>query len=62
VVDSTGLKIFGAGEWKVRQHWVGKRRTWRKTDLAVDETRKDIIGIEVTTPAWGDSEILCPAC
>jgi len=29
VVDSTGLKIFGEGEWKVRQHGVGKRRTWR---------------------------------
>jgi len=27
VVDSTGLKIFGEGEWKVREHGVGKRRT-----------------------------------
>jgi hypothetical protein len=25
VVDSTGLKIYGEGEWKVRQHGVGKR-------------------------------------
>jgi hypothetical protein len=58
VVDSTGLKIFGEGEWKVRQHGVGKRRTWRKIHLAVDETTKDIIGIEVTTADWGDSEIL----
>ncbi|TMQ77498.1 Mobile element protein [Candidatus Accumulibacter phosphatis] len=39
MVDSTGLKIFGTGEWKVRQHWVGKRRTWRKTDLAVESCR-----------------------
>jgi hypothetical protein len=58
VVDSTGLKIFGEGEWKVRQHGVGKRRTWRKIHLAVDESTKDIIGIEVTTADWGDSEIL----
>jgi hypothetical protein len=58
VVDSTGLKIFGEGEWKVRQHGVGKRRTWRKIHLAVDESTKDIIGIEVTTAEWGDSEIL----
>jgi hypothetical protein len=36
VVDSTGLKIYGEGEWKVRQHGVGKRRTWRKVHLAVD--------------------------
>jgi hypothetical protein len=57
VVDSSGLKIFGEGEWKVRQHGVGKRRTWRKIHLAVDETAKDIIGIEVTTAAWHDSEV-----
>jgi Transposase DDE domain len=57
VVDSTGLKIFGEGEWKVRQHGVGKRRTWRKIHLAVDEGAKDIIGIEVTTADWGDSEV-----
>ena len=58
VVDSTGLKIFGEGEWKVRQHGVGKRRTWRKIHLAVDETQKDVIGIEITTADWGDSEVL----
>ena len=57
VVGATGLKIFGEGEWKVRQHGVGKRRTWRKIQLAVDETAKDIIGIEVTTADWHDSEV-----
>jgi len=30
VVDSTGVKVFGEGEWKVRQHGWSKRRTWRK--------------------------------
>jgi len=58
VVDSTGLKIFGEGEWKVRRHGAGKRRPGRKVHLSVDETTKDIIGIEVTATAWGDSEIL----
>ena len=57
VVDSAGLKIFGEGEWKVRQHGVGKCRTWRKIHLAVDETAKDIIGIDVTTADWHDSEV-----
>ena len=37
VVDSTGLKVFGEGEWKVRQHGWSKRRLWRKLHLAVDE-------------------------
>lgn len=31
VMDSTGLKIYGEGEWKVRMHGVSKRRTWRKS-------------------------------
>ena len=30
VVDSTGLKVFGEGEWKMRKHGKSKRRTWRK--------------------------------
>src|SRR5215475_15077625 len=36
VVDSTGVKVYGEGEWKVRQHGVGKRRTWPKRHLCVD--------------------------
>lgn len=36
VVDSTGLKIFGEGEWKVRKHGYSKRRTWRKLHLGAD--------------------------
>jgi len=57
VVDATGLKVFGEGECKVRQHGVGKRRTGLKVHLAVDADAKDVIAVEVTTPAWGDSEV-----
>ena len=57
VVDSTGLKVFGEGEWKVRQHGAGKRRTWLKVHLAVDAHAKDVIGAEVTTAAWMDGEV-----
>ncbi|MCA9457955.1 MAG: IS5 family transposase [Nitrospira sp.] len=38
VADSTGLKVFGEGEWKVRKHGYSKRRTWRKLHLGVDES------------------------
>lgn len=38
VFDSTGLKVFGEGEWKVRKHGYNKRRTWRKLHLGVDES------------------------
>jgi hypothetical protein len=30
VIDGTGLKVYGRGEWKVRQHGWGKHRTWHK--------------------------------
>src|SRR5204863_377467 len=43
VVDSTGLKVYGEGEWKVRQHGWSKRRTWRKLHLAVDEATGEIV-------------------
>jgi hypothetical protein len=35
-IDSTGVKVFGEGEWKVRQHGWSKRRSWRKLHLGVD--------------------------
>ena len=57
VVDSTRLKVFGEGEWKVRQHGAGKRRTWIKVHLAVDAHAKDVLGVAVTTPAWTDGDV-----
>jgi hypothetical protein len=58
VVDSTGLKVFGEGEWKVRQHGYRKRRTWRKLHVAVDEATHEIVATLTTTNAVGDSEVL----
>jgi hypothetical protein len=47
VVDSTGLKIYGEGEWKIRKHGKSKRRHWVKVHLGVDANEKDVLGIEV---------------
>ncbi len=58
VVDSTGVKIFGEGEWKVRQHGYTKRRTWRKLHIGADEATSEIVAAVVTTNDWADSEIL----
>ena len=58
VFDSTGLKIFGEGEWKVRQHGYSKRRTWRKLHLGVDEATGEIVARVMTTNDVGDGEIL----
>jgi Transposase DDE domain len=42
VLDSTGLKVYGEGEWKVRKHGYSKRRTWRKLHLAIDARSHEI--------------------
>lgn len=58
VVDSTGLKVFGAGAWKVRQHGYTQRRPWRKLHVAVDEATPEIVATLATTHAVGASEVL----
>ena len=36
LVDSTGLKLCGAGEWLVEKHGTSRRRSWRKLHIGVD--------------------------
>jgi Transposase DDE domain len=57
VIDSTGLKVYGEGEWKVRQHGVGKRRTWRKLHLAVCPDSHEIILEVLTENKVADCEV-----
>jgi hypothetical protein len=56
VVDSTGLKVYGEGEWKVRQHGYSKRRTWRKLHLSVDEATHEIQAVVLTEAGVDDAE------
>jgi hypothetical protein len=58
VIDATGLKVFGEGEWKVRQYGYSKRRTWRKLHLAVNANNQEIEAAVMTTNDFKDSEIL----
>jgi len=58
VVDSTGVKVFGEGEWKVRQHGYTKRRTWRKLHIGADESTAEIVAAVVTTNNLADSQVL----
>lgn len=57
VVDATGLKVYGEGEWKVRKHGVSKRRTWRKVHLGIDADSHDIVACVVTENDVGDNEV-----
>jgi hypothetical protein len=57
VLDSTGLKVYGEGEWKVRQHGYSKRRTWRKLHLGVDEATGEIETELLTGAGVDDAEV-----
>jgi len=57
VVDSTGLKVYGEGEWKVRKHGYSKRRTWRKLHLAIDAATHEVLSMELTSNDCGDNEV-----
>ena len=56
VVDSTGLKVFGEGEWKTRKHGVSKRRTWRKLHLAVNPKTQEIEAEVLTENSGHDAD------
>lgn len=59
--DATGLKVFGEGEWKVRQHGADKRRTWRKTHLLVETSgpRKGRVrAVKTTQSTVADGDVL----
>jgi DDE family transposase len=58
VADSTGVKVYGEGEWKVRQHGYSKRRTWRKLHLCVDEATREIVSVGASTNSVSDGEML----
>jgi len=56
VVDSTGLKVYGEGEWKVRQHGWSYYRTWRKVHLALDVTTHCVRVAALTTADVSDGQ------
>ena len=58
VIDSTGLKVYGEGEWKVRQHGTSQRRTWRKVHVAYEEASSEILAIALTTNDIDDGSML----
>ena len=60
VVDSTGLKVFGEGEWKMRKHGKSKRRTWRKLHLAINPDTQEIEAETLTENSCDDASQVDP--
>jgi hypothetical protein len=60
LVDSTGLKLSGAGEWLVEKHGTSRRRSWRKLHIGVDSDTGRIVATALTTNDVDDSSQVGP--
>jgi hypothetical protein len=58
LIDSTGIKVEGEGDWGARKHGGAKRRVWRKIHIGVDEQTLEIRAAEFTTSDVGDAPML----
>jgi hypothetical protein len=58
VVDSTGLKVYGEGEWKVRKHGWTTRRTWRELHLGINADTQEIVAHQLTLAYADDARQL----
>ena len=58
VIDSTGLKLYGEGEWKARLYGLEKRRTWRKLHLSVDAATHRVAAAVLTEKEVIDPRVL----
>lgn len=60
VVDSTGLKIYGEGEWKTRKHGISKRRTWRTLHISVRTEDGEIEAVVLGEAGLSDANAVEP--
>ena len=60
LVDSTGLKLCGAGEWLIEKHGTRRRRAWRKMHIGVDADTGRIVASELTTHDVDDGSQVGP--
>lgn len=58
VFDSTGIKVFGEGEWKVRKHGYSKRRTWRKVHVGICADSGQVVVSAMTSNNVSDDEAM----
>jgi hypothetical protein len=58
IFDSTGVKVFGEGEWKVRKHGYSKRRTWRKVHVGMCADSGQVVVSAVTSNNVSDDEAM----
>jgi hypothetical protein len=60
LIDSTGLQVYGAGQWLEAKHGVKSRRKWRKLHLAVDADNAMIVARTLTDQDADDPSQVAP--
>jgi hypothetical protein len=60
LVDSTGLRLCGPGEWLIEKHGTQRRRSWRKLHIGVDAETGQILASKLTTSDVDDSSQVEP--
>ena len=60
LVDSTGLKLCGAGEWLIEKHGKKTRRSWRKPHIGMDADTGQIVAAALTTKEVDDASQVAP--
>jgi hypothetical protein len=60
LVDSTGLKLCGPGEWLIEKHGPKTRRGWRKLRLATDADTGRIVASALTDKDADDGSRVGP--
>ncbi len=60
LVDSTGVKLYGAGEWLVEKHGTKARRSWRKLHIGLDADTGQIIAAASTAKEVDDGAEVGP--
>nr|WP_260675148.1 transposase [Comamonas aquatica] len=58
LVDSTGIKFLGEGEWKCKKHGPQRRRQWRKLHIGIDSQTQQVRAICVTSNNMTDAAVL----
>jgi hypothetical protein len=58
LIDSTGIKVEGEGEWNARKRGGPKRRVWRKIRIGIDEQRLEVRAVEIAGSNTGDAPML----
>ena len=58
LMDSTGMKFLGEGEWKRKKHGAEYRRQWRKLHIGIDTETIQIRAVQLTANNVSDSQVL----